>query len=116
MIDKESTAGATQATAAMAKLCVKLPPLWPSDPKVWFTQVEVHFTTRRITAQKIRFEYVAAALPPEAAMEISDLIRKPTPTLLSKNNSSNALLPRHNAAYSNYSTLRNWESGSQPNF
>ena len=31
---------------AIAKVGIKIPLFWPTDPKVWFSQVEVHFTHR----------------------------------------------------------------------
>ena len=43
MTDEEPTAGAAEATAAVANVSVKLPPFWPSDPEVWFARVEAHF-------------------------------------------------------------------------
>ena len=74
----ETPVGPTPAT--LASVSVKLPPFWPSDPEIWFAQVEATFTTRRITTEKTRFDYVIASLSPEVATEIRDLVLKPPET------------------------------------
>ncbi len=56
---------------------LKLPAFWPSDPEIWFAQVEAQFACRRVTAQRSKFDHVISSLAPEYAAEVRDLVLRP---------------------------------------
>lgn len=67
------------AAPAVSATELKLPNFWPKNPRVWFTQVEARFDLRRITSQSTKYLHVVAALPPEIADAIDDILISPAP-------------------------------------
>ena len=58
-------------------LAVKLPTFWPSQPVVWFAQVEAQFHLRRITTDETKYYHALATLDQETATRLIDLITSP---------------------------------------
>ena len=73
-LNEASPPMAATNVVAMNTVAVKIPPFWPSNPKLWFAQVEAQFTVKNITSQGTKFTHVVAALSPQAATEVRDLI------------------------------------------
>ena len=72
-----SPPAATSPVLSATAISLKLSPFWLANPLVWFAQVDAQFTTRNITSEKTKFDYVVASLAPEFAQEVCDLILKP---------------------------------------
>lgn len=69
--DTNNGGNADSGTHGLTSL--KIPPYWPSDPHLWFAQVEAQFFTKRITSQKVKFSHVVASLAPEFASVVRDI-------------------------------------------
>lgn len=65
--------GLVQISAA----ALKLPPFWPTDPELWFTQIEAQFETQHVTTDQTRYAYLVGALTPESAAVVRDKLLAP---------------------------------------
>ena len=79
--DIEALATALQGlqpeSATVNAKAVKLPPFWSGNPEVWFNQVESVFSTRTITVQQTKFDYVIQALDNSTADRVQAIILSP---------------------------------------
>ncbi|XP_064467981.1 uncharacterized protein LOC135378810 [Ornithodoros turicata] len=65
---------------AMGHIAVRLPPFWHRSPFIWFQQVEAQFLLPGITNQLTQYRHIVASLPPEIAIDVSDVISGPPGT------------------------------------
>ena len=75
--EPEQQAISVNQPSTVAAVALKLPPFWPTNPVVWVAQVEAQFSFRNVVQQHTRFDYIIAALAPEVATEVRDLILNP---------------------------------------
>lgn len=62
------------------RVATRIPPFWPTDPEVWFWQVEKHFAIGGITRDDTKFDYIIANLDASYLSEIRDIMQRPPPT------------------------------------
>lgn len=65
------------ADPQIAKLGVKLPPLWKNNIKMWFIQAECNFQLSGITADLTKYNNIVAAIDSETLSAVSDILLNP---------------------------------------
>lgn len=61
----------------IARIAVKLPPLWKNNIKLWFVQAESNFELSAITNDLTKYNNVIAAIDPETLSAVSDILFNP---------------------------------------
>ena len=59
---------------------VKLPDFWTKSPAVWFARIEAQFSTKGITQDQIKYDFVVSALDSNTAEEIQHILINPPAT------------------------------------
>ena len=103
----------------VSAVSVKLPPFWPTNPHLWFAQVEAQFAIKGITVQKTKFDYMVSSLSPEFAMEVCDLLISPpedAPYDALKTHLIKCTAAIDQQSYNSFSVLKNWETVDPHNY
>ena len=56
---------------------MKIPPFWTNDPELWFLHVDAQFAAKNIVNSKTKFNHVIAAIAPEVAVLVREIISTP---------------------------------------
>ncbi|XP_070518857.1 uncharacterized protein [Cardiocondyla obscurior] len=73
------TSGVTESTepAQINRVAMRMPPMIPDEPELWFAQLESQFTICGITQENTKYAYTLSQLETKYTREIKDLIRDP---------------------------------------
>lgn len=64
-------------SSELFRVSVRIPPFWPSDPEIWFAQIEAQFANANITTDLTKYNYVVSNLDSQYATEVRDIIISP---------------------------------------
>lgn len=92
---------APNAIPQVARVGVKIPPIWKNNIKLWFIQVESNFSLAGITQDSTKYNTLVAALDTECLTSVSDILFTPP-----ENNKYEALKTRLTNDFSDSETKR----------
>lgn len=61
----------------VARVSVKVPPFWKTNPALWFKQVESQFITAGISSDATKFHTIVGSIEANVLNEVSDIILNP---------------------------------------
>lgn len=65
------------APSDIFKVGVRVPPFWPEEPEIWFSQLEGQFANAGISNDTTKFYYVISQLDRQFSKEVKDIIVNP---------------------------------------
>jgi hypothetical protein len=71
------TQHATKNELELARVSVRIPPVWRKNIQVWFLQIEAQFSTAGITNENTKFNHVVGSRDIDVAELISDFLTRP---------------------------------------
>lgn len=77
LIPGPSNFNVTERNAEVARVSLKIPNFWRSDPIIWFAQVESQFRIAHITRDQTRYDYVIGSMDSETLAYVSDIVTDP---------------------------------------
>lgn len=109
---------ADQPTVIAYAVSLKLPNFWPSDPELWFAQIEAMFAAQNVTQQKTKFGHVVRVLSGHYASEVRDVILRPPkdPNTALKTELQKHVVLQNDKDYSSFNTSKTLPIGNHHNF
>lgn len=71
--ENDGASGASQ----VSHVAVKIPPLWKTNIKLWFIQVESNFALAKITNDLTKYNHLISSIDPETLSSVSDILFAP---------------------------------------
>lgn len=67
----------SESSSNIARVSVKIPPFWPSDPTLWFLHIEAQFNIANIVRPETKYNHLIASLDSSLMNIIADVIKDP---------------------------------------
>lgn len=68
----------TDDQVVIARVGIKAPEFWRTEPELWFLRLEAQFRQAKITSDDCKFDHTVTSLNSEVLLEVADILRNPT--------------------------------------